>query len=151
MVEGPRAPVAARYAHALLNDDADELEAVSDEFATMGDALAAADAIAHAATSHRRQGRSGSAMTAAARAAALAAACGGAVSPAIVGSRLVLPFTRREHEIAMLVAQGLTNREIADTVSLSVRTIEGHIYRASCKAGVVKRSELASVVNSLTA
>jgi DNA-binding NarL/FixJ family response regulator len=49
------------------------------------------------------------------------------------------------------VAQGMTNKEIADAVSLSVRTIEGHVYRASCKAGVVGRSELADVVRSLTA
>ncbi len=87
-------------------------------------------------------------MTAASRAGALASKCGGATSPAIIGARIVLPFTRREHEIAMLVAQGLTNREIADEVSLSLRTIEGHIYRASCKAGVVGRSELAVVVRS---
>ncbi|MGU3497597.1 response regulator transcription factor [Mycobacterium sp. C31M] len=60
---------------------------------------------------------------------------GGAVSPAIAAARFTPPFTQREREIALLVAQGLTNREIAENVSLSVRTIEGHIYRASCKAG----------------
>jgi DNA-binding CsgD family transcriptional regulator len=90
-------------------------------------------------------------MTAAARAGDLAGRCGGATSPAIVGSRLVLPFTRREHEIAMMVAEGLNTREIADALKLSMRTVEGHIYRASCRAGVVKRSELAGVVRKLTA
>jgi DNA-binding CsgD family transcriptional regulator len=63
----------------------------------------------------------------------------------------VLPFTRREHEIAMMVAEGLNTREIADALKLSMRTVEGHIYRASCRAGVVKRSELAGVVRKLTA
>ena len=151
LVEGPRAPLAARYARALEADDADQLECVSTDFETMGDLLAAADAAAHAATSHRRAGRNGSAMTAAARAGDLAGRCGGATSPAIVGSRLVLPFTRREHEIAMMVAEGLNTREIADALKLSMRTVEGHIYRASCRAGVVKRSELAGVVRKLTA
>lgn len=150
LVEGPRATLAARYARALDADDADQLERLSTDFEEIGDLLAAADAAAHAAISYRRAERNGSAMTAASRAAKLAATCGGATSPAIVGSRLVLPFTRREHEIAMMVAQGLNTREIADALKLSMRTVEGHIYRASCRAGVVNRSELASVVRSLT-
>lgn len=151
VVEGPRAPLAARYARALEADDAMQLQHVSADFEAIGDLLAAADASAQAASSHRRAGRSGSAMTASSRAGGLAARCGGAVSPAIAAARIVLPFSRREHEIALLVAQGLTNKEIADVVSLSVRTIEGHIYRASCKAGVVGRSELGDVVRNLTA
>jgi DNA-binding NarL/FixJ family response regulator len=89
-------------------------------------------------------------MTSAERAGQLAAACGGAVSPAIIGARLPAPFTQREREIAVLVAQGLTNRQIANTVSLSVRTVEGHVYRASCKVGVGGRSELAHLVRNLT-
>ncbi|MBI3226423.1 MAG: helix-turn-helix transcriptional regulator [Mycolicibacterium cosmeticum] len=89
-------------------------------------------------------------MTAATRAGELAARCGGATSPAIVGSRLVVPFTRREMEIAMMVARGLTTREIADELTLSVRTVDGHVYRATCKAGVVKRSELADVIRRLS-
>lgn len=150
-VEGPRAPLVLAYAHALEADAADRLERISAEFEEMGDMLAAADAAAQAATSHRRAGRTGSAMTAAARAARIAESCGGAVSPAITASRLAVPFTRREHEIVMLVAQGLSTKAIADAVSLSVRTVEGHIYRASCKAGVAKRSELASMVRAVTA
>jgi DNA-binding CsgD family transcriptional regulator len=53
---------------------------------------------------------------------------------------------RREHEIANLVARGLPNRDIAETTSLSVRTVEGHIYQASTKAGVSTRSELSALV-----
>ncbi len=151
VVEGPRAPLVARYACALEADDAMQLQHVSADFEEMGDLLAAADASAQAASSHRRAGRAGSAMTAAARAGELAARCGGAMSPAIAAARIVLPFSRREHEIVVLLAQGLTNKEIADAVSLSVRTVEGHIYRASCKAGVIGRAELAEVVRTLTA
>ncbi|HEY5857851.1 MAG TPA: helix-turn-helix transcriptional regulator [Aldersonia sp.] len=40
-----------------------------------------------------------------------------------------LPLTARESEIAKLVAQGLSNKEIADRLTVSVRTVEGHIYR----------------------
>jgi DNA-binding NarL/FixJ family response regulator len=48
----------------------------------------------------------------------------------------------------VLVAQGLSNREIAEAVSLSVRTVESHIYRASSKAGVSGRSALAEMMRS---
>jgi DNA-binding CsgD family transcriptional regulator len=146
LVQGPRASLAARYASALGCDDAYRLEQVSADFESMGDLLAAADAAGQSAVSHRRAGRRGSALTAGSRAERLAVACGGATSPAIVAARLAVPFTQREREVALLVAKGLTNREIAEAVSLSVRTVEGHIYRASCKAGVAQRSELATMM-----
>jgi DNA-binding CsgD family transcriptional regulator len=147
-VEGPRARVAARYAAAVSTDTGSELDAVSADFESMGDLLTAADAAGQAATSHRRAGRTGSAMTAAARSRRLATACGGATSPAIVAASFAPPFSSREREIAVLVAQGLSNREIAEVVSLSVRTVESHVYRASTKAGVTGRAGLAAMMRS---
>jgi DNA-binding NarL/FixJ family response regulator len=149
VVGGPRVAVAARYSAALSADDAAGLDQASVDFETMGDLLGAADAAGQAATSHRRAGRVGSAMTAASRARRLAGVCGGATSPAIAAASFAPPFTNREREIAVLVAQGLSNREIAEAVSLSVRTVEGHIYRASTKAGVAGRSGLAEVIRSV--
>ena len=97
-------------------------------------------------SSHRAGRRRGSALTASARAQLLARRCGGAVSPALAASKIPLPFTRREHEIANLVSRGLSNRDIAEATSLSIRTIEGHVYQASTKAGVSSRSELSDLV-----
>ncbi|AYE98624.1 hypothetical protein C0J29_06710 [Mycobacterium paragordonae] len=114
----------------------------------MCDLLAAADAAGQAATSHRRAGRGAHAMAAAARAQGLAARCGGATSPAIAAAHFAPPFSTREREIAVLVARGLSNREIAQAVSLSVRTVESHIYRASTKAGVSGRAALAQMMRS---
>jgi DNA-binding CsgD family transcriptional regulator len=57
-----------------------------------------------------------------------------------------LPLTDREREIANLVGQGLSNGEIADSLTLSVRTIEGHIYRACARVEVATRAELARLV-----
>jgi DNA-binding NarL/FixJ family response regulator len=76
----------------------------------------------------------------------LASDCGGAVSPALAAARVPLPFTRREHEIAKLLSRGLSNKDIAEATSLSIRTVEGHIYQASAKAGVTSRSELSALV-----
>jgi DNA-binding NarL/FixJ family response regulator len=112
----------------------------------MGDALAAADAAAQASSSHRRSGLRGSALTSSARAERLAKRCGDAVSPALATAKVALPFTRREHEIAKLLSHGLSNKDIAEATSLSVRTVEGHIYQASAKAGMSSRSELAALV-----
>jgi DNA-binding CsgD family transcriptional regulator len=147
LVEGPRATLCHRYATALADDDAAALERVSSDLEAMGDKLAAADAAAHAAISHGRHARRGSALTARVRAQRLARGCGGAVSPALAEAVTELPFTRREREVALLVGKGLSNREIADATSLSVRTVEGHVLRATAKAGVANRAELATVVN----
>ena len=147
-VDGPRATVSSMYAHVLAVGDAAGLEAASRDFENMGDVLAAADAAAQAATCYRHAGRRGAALTASARAHRLAQRCGGASSPALNAARLAIPFTQREREIAVLVSQGLSNRQIAEAMSLSVRTVEGHVYRAGVKAGVATRSELSSVIKT---
>ncbi len=52
-------------------------------------------------------------------------------------------LTRREAEIAVLVARGLTNREIAEELVLSTRTVETHIANALAKMGFATRAQLA--------
>jgi DNA-binding NarL/FixJ family response regulator len=53
-------------------------------------------------------------------------------------------LTRREREVAALAARGLSNRDIADRLFVSVRTIENQLHRAYGKLGVAKRQELAT-------
>jgi len=53
------------------------------------------------------------------------------------------PLTGREREIADLVAAGRTNREIAEQLVLSPRTIEAHLRNTYGKLGVRSRVELA--------
>lgn len=54
------------------------------------------------------------------------------------------PLTRREREIAELVAEGLTNREIARRLFISERTAEGHVEQIRNKLGFSSRSQVAS-------
>ena len=54
------------------------------------------------------------------------------------------PLTRREREIAGLVAEGLTNREIARKLFISERTAEGHVEQIRNKLGFTSRSQVAS-------
>ncbi len=145
IVEGPRVGLAARFATALRVDDADELVAVSTGFEEIGDLVAAIDAAAHAALIYRRQDQRGSALTCATRAQALAQRCG-ATTPALRQAAEPLPLTDREREIVALLGQGLASRAIAERLTLSTRTVEGHIYRAMAKTGTTNREELAALL-----
>ncbi len=51
-------------------------------------------------------------------------------------------LTRREFQVAELVAQGRTNKQVAATLFLSEKTIEHHLSRAYAKLGVRSRTEL---------
>jgi DNA-binding CsgD family transcriptional regulator len=47
----------------------------------------------------------------------------------------------------MLVAGGLSNRQIADRLFVSVRTVDGHLYRSFAKLGIERRDQLIHLVN----
>jgi non-specific serine/threonine protein kinase len=53
-------------------------------------------------------------------------------------------LTRRETEVAALVARGMTNRAIAEQLYLSVRTVDVHVDHILTKLGIRNRTELAS-------
>jgi DNA-binding CsgD family transcriptional regulator len=55
----------------------------------------------------------------------------------------VLGLTRREREVVELVADGLSNREIADRLVISPRTAETHVQNMLAKTGFRTRSRLA--------
>jgi DNA-binding CsgD family transcriptional regulator len=67
-------------------------------------------------------------------------------TPALTTVAHPLPLTDREREIVTLAAYGMSNRKIADRLAVSVRTVEGHLYRAGGKLGVSDRSELRSIL-----
>ena len=56
----------------------------------------------------------------------------------------VAALSARELEVARLVADGRSNREIAAQLHLSEKTIESHLARAFGKLGVRRRAALAS-------
>jgi DNA-binding NarL/FixJ family response regulator len=66
-------------------------------------------------------------------------------SPAHVNvSNASMPLTAREREVAVLVARGLTNRQIAEVLIVSQRTAESHVANSLGKLGLATRSQLAA-------
>jgi ATP/maltotriose-dependent transcriptional regulator MalT len=59
-----------------------------------------------------------------------------------------LQLTKQEQQIAQLAARGLSNREIAQRLYLSHRTIGAHLYRIFPKLGIASRGQLAAVIES---
>ncbi|MEU9332390.1 LuxR C-terminal-related transcriptional regulator [Streptomyces sp. NPDC048290] len=58
------------------------------------------------------------------------------------------PLTRRENEVALLVAEGLANQQIADRLVIARRTAEGHVERILNKLGFTSRSQIAAWVTA---
>lgn len=55
-------------------------------------------------------------------------------------------LSAREHEVAILVARGLTNRAAGEKLGLSARTIESHLTRCFQKLGVSQREDVAEAL-----
>ena len=55
-------------------------------------------------------------------------------------------LSRREREVAELVAEGLTNRRIAERLFIAERTAEGHVEQIRNKLGFTSRSQIAAWV-----
>ena len=148
LLDGAVAALYLRHATAMANADPNALDAVSVDFERAGLILSAADAAAQAVPLHDRGRQSRRSAESSARALKLAARCGGAITPAIRSATRPSPLSRREREIAAMIARGLSNREIADELVVSVRTVEGHIYRACMKVNVSDRDDLAAVFSA---
>ncbi|MGV9712609.1 LuxR C-terminal-related transcriptional regulator [Gordonia sp. NPDC003424] len=146
VIDGPLVGLYAAHAAALEARDAVELDVCASEFEKLGVRLSAADAAAQASVLHEANGSRSATVASAAVAARLAATCGGLRTPALAEAAQPLPLTSREREIANLVAAGLQNKEIAERLTVSVRTVEGHIYRTCVKLNLTDRSEIAALL-----
>ncbi|MDP9981545.1 DNA-binding CsgD family transcriptional regulator/tetratricopeptide (TPR) repeat protein [Pseudarthrobacter oxydans] len=55
-------------------------------------------------------------------------------------------LTDRERQIATLAGNGVSNKDIALAIGISVRTVEGHLYQVFTKLGVSSRSDLLGLI-----
>jgi ATP/maltotriose-dependent transcriptional regulator MalT len=147
-MQGALARAIGVFAEGVKDDDGAMLSKAGELFEAMGGLLMGAEAAALAAASYSRAGQRALAAGASARSRALADRCEGATTPILQAAGAPDPLTKREREVAILAARGLSNKEIADRLVTSVRTIEGHLYRIFAKLGVTARAELAGVLGS---
>lgn len=134
--------VFAEHADALARDDGPALDRAAQSLEERGFLLFAAEAYAQAVRAHRDPS---AARTSRTRAVALARRCQGARTPALSG--LVLgELTARQRQIVTLAAAGLSNREIAEKLTLSIRTVGNHLYSAYTRLGASDRDALPCLV-----
>jgi DNA-binding NarL/FixJ family response regulator len=142
----PVAEAVAMHAAGLLGKDGELLLEAARTYASFGDRCTEADATAQAAVVFLAAKHRGRGLYASEAAAHLAEECGGLCTPATRSSSAPVPLTGRQREIAELVAVGLSNKQIADKLFTSVRTVEGHLFRACKRLGVTTRQELAAIM-----
>ncbi|NTU82785.1 MAG: helix-turn-helix transcriptional regulator, partial [Chloroflexales bacterium] len=66
--------------------------------------------------------------------------------PAPAARRSAAGLTQREHEVAALVAQGRSNRAIAEALVISERTAEHHVANILAKLDFSSRAQIAAWV-----
>jgi ATP/maltotriose-dependent transcriptional regulator MalT len=146
VVDGRLAEARAAHAEALAGENPTGLVRVCGDFEAMGATLLAAEAALAAAVIVRRRGEPRRATALERRAAVLSRRCEGAMTPALAPLESQALLTARELEVASLAVAGLSNREIAERLCLSVRTVENQLQRVYEKLGVARRAELADML-----
>lgn len=142
--DGPLPLTMAGHAEGLARHDPTLLMAASARFEELGFGVQAVDAAIDAAEELARRGDAEGEFGMRSRVNSLVASLGVIDTPALRRHRQPLPLTPREREVAALVGVGLTNRQIASELTVSVRTIEGHIYHVCTKLGFPNKGALAS-------
>jgi len=142
---------AARFSYtaAAADKDSQALAAAAARFEELGALLYAAEALGESAVHLRRDGSGRVAEATQQAAARLLPRCEGAVTPFVraIGARARL--TPAELDTALQAATGSTDKQIAEMMHLSVRTVENRLHRAYQKLGLSHRRDLAEALRDL--
>ena len=76
----------------------------------------------------------------------MAERCEGATTPALLSIDTRARLTGAERDTALLAARGRTNKEIAEQLGLSVRTVENRFQRSYEKLGISTRKDLTAAL-----
>jgi DNA-binding CsgD family transcriptional regulator len=143
VIEGDLIQARAAHVSALVARSAEGLELASVAFERMGAYLLAAEAAADAGMVWRRSGSPRQAAAAGMRVGSLKLLCSEAHTPSLDAAEVRASLTRAEREVSRLAAAGYTNRQIADHLCLSLRTVQNHMQHVYEKLGIAGRNELA--------
>ncbi|MFD8955022.1 LuxR C-terminal-related transcriptional regulator [Streptomyces xanthophaeus] len=147
-VQGPYLQARLDYSRALATSNIQLLRRAAKTFDTVKAEIFAAEAYAELAQLHRSNSQDRAATAASRKAAEYIRNCQGVTTPALLLLTSASPLSLRERELIFLVRQGLTDKEIADRLTLSVRTVSNHLYRIYRKLGADGRRDLRQVVDA---
>jgi DNA-binding NarL/FixJ family response regulator len=153
---------------AMTIDGSDRLAALDEAVAVLDGSparLARAEALADLGAALRRSGRRAAARPPLREALELARRCGAAGLAKRVADELaatgekvrrytpigVESLSPSERRVAELAASGLTNRQVAQTLFLTVKTIEAHLAAAYDKLGIRSRQQLPAALGGQVA
>lgn len=134
------------WADAMATQDPVKLERASSTAQNYGFDLLSVELASHAQRKFSDDGKSQRSRQIANKVVTLREQMPGLYSP--VFQSLDRPkMTQRELQIALLVAQGHSNNVIAEKLHVSLRTVEGHLYRTFIKLDIQSRDQLAHYVS----
>jgi DNA-binding CsgD family transcriptional regulator len=144
-VDGELMRARAAHAGAVADNDGNRVVEAAQLYEQLGASLFAAEAAAQAITLavHRRERAVARHATALLR--DVRPRCRGARTPLLLDVPMA-ELSPRERDVARLAATGLTSRQIADRLHLSIRTVDNLLQRCYVKLGVSGRHELPGVV-----
>jgi DNA-binding CsgD family transcriptional regulator len=145
-VESPMTVAQRAHAVAVDAEDAGALCAIGVELEDRGATLLACEVFASAAAVYRRRHEGRVAQAAESASQRLREQCEGARTPALTGLGQVAPLTQRQREVALLAAQGLSSKQIAERLILSIRTVDNYLQQVYRKFGITGRDDLADVL-----
>ncbi|AIY02382.1 hypothetical protein ART_2783 [Arthrobacter sp. PAMC 25486] len=146
MLESTSKEFFVSWAKAMHSQDPTVLDSASATAMDFGYELIGVELATHALRKFHDRGKVHRSRKTASKVVAMREQMPGLVSP--VFQTIDQPkMTRREHQIALLVAQGESNNSIASRLNVSLRTIEGHLYRTFIKLDLQSRDQLAALMN----
>ncbi len=151
VVDGALGETVGLHAKAAVSGRGIDLELAASLFTRLNFSLVASELWAASSAAYTCEGLQARSTKAAKRGHETAAFCEGATIRSAAWADQVEPLSRRQREVALLAAEGATNAEIADVLSLSVRTVESHLYAVFAKLGLTARDELSSALVGLSA
>ncbi|MFD5427382.1 LuxR C-terminal-related transcriptional regulator [Streptomyces sp. NPDC127084] len=144
--DGPFAHARVELVEAMAARNAGALLTAAERLHGVGAHLLAAEAAADAAGILRGSGSAREATAAEARGIQLSRYCQGASTPLLALATAPTALTKRESEIALLASSGLSSKEIANDLTLSVRTVDNHLRQVFTKLGITSRRQLSQAL-----
>jgi DNA-binding CsgD family transcriptional regulator len=142
-VDGSFAAAAAAVARGAAAGEVETVVEGGERFAAIGARLEAAEVFALAASLAHRAGRPDRERSLVGRVHALTDAMGGVQTPTLRRVLPASPLTPRQRDVAVLVAEGLANRQVADKLGVGLRTVESHLEEVYRRLGLNGRGDLA--------